>query len=121
MFNYTSYSFPFKEGDRYFISIRKANEDQEIIYSLKSLNDTSPTVFIDPNKFSNDGTVSLSFTVFSPDGKWCAYGKSVGGSDWISIKIKNVETMQDLDETLTKIKFSSVAWNKNYGFFYSVK
>ncbi len=46
---------------------------------------------------------------------------SKGGSDWISIKIKNTETGNDLPETLTKIKFSSTGWtHDNLGFFYAV-
>lgn len=78
-------------------------------------------VFIDPNQFSTDGTVALSFVQFSPDFKWCAYGFSKGGSDWVRIKIKNVATKEDLGEELIKVKFSSLAWNKNSeGFFYAV-
>ncbi len=46
---------------------------------------------------------------------------SKGGSDWISIKIKDTETGIDLPETLTKIKFSSTGWtHDNLGFFYAV-
>lgn len=88
---------------------------------MDSLDDKEPKIFIDPNKFSNDSTASLSFTIFSDDGKWCAYGISSGGSDWITIKIKNVYTLEDLPDKLVKVKFSTVAWNRNNkGFFYAV-
>ena len=68
----------------------------------------------------NDG-ISLSITSFSEDGQWFAYGLSDSGSDWIRIKIRNVGTGKDCDETLTKIKFTSIAWtHDNEGFFYGV-
>ena len=70
---------------------------------------------------SSDGTTSLQFWVLSRDGKWCAYGISKGGSDWVSIRIRNVESGEDLPETLTKIKFSYPEWTPdNKGFFYAV-
>ncbi len=79
-------------------------------------------VFIDANKLSEDGTTSLSYGIFSSDNKWCAYGIQECGGDWIKIKIKNVETGIDLDETLTKIKFIEPIWNTDsVGFFYSVR
>ena len=78
-------------------------------------------IFLDPNSFSTDGTASLVFTSFSPDGKYCAYGTSKGGSDWINIKVRNTDTLQDYPDALAKIKFAYVGWNKNNaGFFYAV-
>ena len=43
-----------------------------------------------------------------------------GGSDWLSIKIKNVETGQELKETLKFCRFTTIRWTlDNAGFFYS--
>ncbi len=82
----------------------------------------NPKVFIDVNKLSKDGSTFVSYYVFSPDNKWCAYGTQEGGGDWIKIRIKNVETGIDLNETLTKIKFIEPTWNPDSsGFFYSVR
>ena len=39
-------------------------------------------VFLDPNSFSEDGTISLSDISFSKDGSVAAYAISEGGSDW---------------------------------------
>lgn len=47
---------------------------------------------MDPNTFSEDGTVALSGTCFSEDGNTFAYGLSASGSDWIEIRFKNVVT-----------------------------
>ncbi|UXI17276.1 hypothetical protein NH340_JMT03219 [Sarcoptes scabiei] len=121
--NYTSYGIIDKYGDYYYQFRGSLFQDQSILYRQKSLRDfggKEAEVFIDPNQFSTDGTVALSFVQFSPDFKWCAYGFSKGGSDWVRIKIKNVATKEDLGEELIKVKFSSLAWNKNSeGFFYA--
>lgn len=86
--------------------------------------DAEPKVFFDPNTLSTDGTVSLSnVTVkFSNDGKLWAYGLQKSGSDWNTIKIRDVDTGKDLDDELIKVKFSGISWTKDdKGFFYSVR
>lgn len=124
LYNYQSFGIPVKHGDKYYLSMNDGKQNQAILYSLKSLDDENPKVFINPNNFSTSGTSSLAFTKFSEDSKYCAYGISDGGSDWIRIKILNVDTLQDLPEVLEKIKFSYVDWVKNkqgvtLGFFYA--
>ena len=70
---------------------------------------------------SEDGTVALSGTAFSEDGKTFAYGLSSSGSDWLEIKFKDVETGKEYDEILKKVKFSPMTWmHDNKGFFYGV-
>ena len=43
---------------------------------------------LDPNTLSSDGTVALSDTAFTPDGKLLAYSTSSGGSDWCTIQVR---------------------------------
>ncbi|XP_017493295.1 PREDICTED: prolyl endopeptidase-like, partial [Rhagoletis zephyria] len=51
---------------------------------------------------------------------WFAYGLNTSGSDWNSLRIKNVDTGNDLPEVLTRLKFSNITWtHDNRGFFYS--
>lgn len=79
-------------------------------------------VFIDPNKFSQDGTVDLTSTQsFSSDGKIFAYGTSTNGSDWRKVYFRNVSSNQDLQDVLVKVKFTSIAWKGNEGIFYGVR
>ncbi|MCK4749808.1 MAG: S9 family peptidase, partial [Bacteroidales bacterium] len=58
IWNYPKMSTPFKEGDLYFYSYNTGLQNQSIIYMKKSLEDEGE-VFLDPNGFSDDGTVAL--------------------------------------------------------------
>jgi len=78
-----------------------------------------PEVFLDPNKFSADGTTSLADIDFTKDGSLCAYQISEGGSDWRKVIVLDVNTGKLLDDTLRDVKFSGLAWRRNEGFYYS--
>ena len=56
------------------------------MYVQETLTST-PEVFIDPNTWSDDGTVAMGTKAFSEDGKYCAYGVNESGSDWMTIKV----------------------------------
>lgn len=50
------------------------------------MNDESE-IFLDPNTFSNDGTVAIQQQSWTEDGSILAYGISEKGSDWVTIKV----------------------------------
>ncbi|KAH7636515.1 prolyl oligopeptidase-like protein [Dermatophagoides farinae] len=113
---------PFKRGPYYFILKNKGLQNHYILYKMPNGPDDldNVEVFIDTNKMSSDGSISMASTSFSRDGKWCAYGLDESGSDWNIIRIRSTENNTDLNEILTNIKFSSASWtNDNQGFFYS--
>ncbi|HCQ80188.1 MAG TPA: S9 family peptidase, partial [Verrucomicrobiales bacterium] len=60
---------PFFEGGYYFFSKNNGLQNQSVLYSTKSL-DIEPTVLLDPNTLSSDGTVALKSYEVSPDGKY---------------------------------------------------
>ncbi|NEP48455.1 MAG: S9 family peptidase [Moorea sp. SIO3C2] len=119
LWNYEKYSTPFKKGDRYFYFKNDGLQNQSVLYTLTSL-DAEPTLLLDPNTLSEDGTVALSGLAFSKDGKLLAYGLSRSGSDWQEWQVREVETGLDLSDQIKWVKFSGASWTDDHqGFFYS--
>ncbi|HET8754178.1 MAG TPA: S9 family peptidase, partial [Salinimicrobium sp.] len=118
IWNYEKIGAPFKEGDYIYFSKNDGLQDQYVIYRKKNENDT-PEVFLDPNKFSEDGTTSLAGLSFSEDGKTLAYSISEGGSDWRKVIVMDAATREILEDTLVDVKFSGLSWKGNEGFYYS--
>jgi prolyl oligopeptidase len=119
LWNYEKYGAPFKEGQRYFYTRNSGLQNQSVLYTVTAL-DGQPQVVIDPNTLSADGTVALSGTSVSDDGKLLAYSLSASGSDWQQWKVRDVKTGKDLSDDLKWVKFSGVSWTPDAkGFFYS--
>ena len=119
LWDYEKFGVPSKEGEYYYYSKNTGLQSQSVIYASKSLG-AEPIVALDPNTLSSDGTVALSGTSPSDDGKLLAYGVAASGSDWQEWKVRDVEAGKDRDDLLKWIKFSSAAWTKDgKGFFYS--
>jgi prolyl oligopeptidase len=92
-------------------------QQQSVVYQMDNL-EGEPRVFLDPNTFSEDGTVALSGLSFSKNGKYAAYSISSGGSDWREIFVIDVEKGEKMADHLKWIKFSGMSWLGD-GFFYS--
>jgi len=119
LYDYPKQSAPSKHGDRYYFSRNTGLQNQAVLYRQTTL-DGETTLVMDPNTFSEDGTVALINTLFSEDGKLLAYGTSTSGSDWQEVKIRRVDEGSDFDEVIQWTKFSSLPWrHDNQGFFYS--
>lgn len=117
MWNFEKYTAPHKEGEYTYFSRNNGLQNQFVIYRQKINNE--PEIFLDPNKFSADGTTSLGEMEFTKDGSKVAYSISEGGSDWRKVITMDVNTMKIIDDTLKDVKFSGLAWQKNDGFYYS--
>ncbi|MBK8368363.1 MAG: S9 family peptidase [Bacteroidetes bacterium] len=117
LWNYEKMSTIFKKGKLFFSFRNNGLQNQSVFYSQASLID-EPTVVLDPNILSKDGTTSLSGTSISKDGTYLAYGISKAGSDWVEIHVKNIATKEDLKDVIQWVKFSDISWKGN-GFYYS--
>lgn len=117
LYNYPKLSSPMQVGEYFFYYKNSGLQNQSVIYYQKGL-DGEPQVFIDPNELSEDGTISIGLLGASPDDKYMAYSQSVAGSDWNVVKVREIETNNELPDQLEWVKFSEAAWHKD-GFYYS--
>ncbi|WP_172281335.1 prolyl oligopeptidase family serine peptidase [Chryseobacterium sp. LAM-KRS1] len=118
IWNYEKISAPSNEGDFTYYNKNDGLQAQSVIY--RTNNKTKATeVFLDPNKFSEKGTTSLSQLSFNKKGNLAAYSISEGGSDWNKIIIIDAITKKQIDDTLTDVKFSGISWQGDEGFYYS--
>lgn len=117
LWNYEKYSAPFKEGAYTYFYKNDGLQNQSVLYRERK--GQEPEVFLDPNKFSFDGTSSLADIEFSKDGSLAAYQISEGGSDWRKVIIIKTDSKKSVDDTLYDVKFSGLSWKNNEGFYYS--
>ena len=117
LWNYEKYSSPFKEGKYTYFYKNDGLQNQAVLY--REEDGKTAEVFLDPNKFSADGTTSLAGIDFSHDGSLAAYQISEGGSDWRKVIVIKTADRSIIADTLTDIKFSDLAWKSNEGFYYS--
>lgn len=122
-----------RRGKFYYFYHNSGLQQHYVLYYAKDLADcaideknqlsSKVSVFLDPNGFSEDGTVALSSLSFSHDGSMVSYATSSGGSDWVTIQIGKVGPdgkLEMMKETLEHVKFTSMAWtHDNSGFFYN--
>ena len=107
MWNYERYGMPFREGEYTYFAKNDGLQSQSVYYRQKGGGE--PELFLDPNKFSADGTTSLGEMGFSQDGTRMAYSISEGGSDWRKVIVLNALTKEIIGDTLTDIKFSGIS------------
>jgi prolyl oligopeptidase len=117
IWNFEKYGMPFREGDYIYFAKNTGLQNQSVYYRQKEGGETE--MFLDPNTFSTDGTTSLGEIGFSKDGSRIAYSISEGGSDWRKVITIDAITKEIIGDTLIDIKFSSISWLGNEGFYYS--
>jgi len=119
LWDYERFGLPTKAGPRYFYSYNDGLQNQNVIYTQTSL-DAEPELLIDPNSWSDDGTVALAAYFPSPDGRYFAYLVQDGGSDWREGKVLDVQTGEILDDHLEWMKFTNISWaGDSSGFYYA--
>lgn len=117
LWDYPKMGSPTKRRGIYFYSYNSGLQNQSVVYMMRDLKEKGQ-MFLDPNLFSDDGTVSLTAFSVSNDAKYAGYGISRAGSDWQEFFIRDIESGEDLKDHLKWIKFSGMSWYRD-GFFYS--
>ncbi len=117
IWNNESISMPYKVEGKTFYYVNDGTWQQSKLM-IKDCEKCPDRVLLDPNKFSEDGTISLASTSVS-NAEYMAYSISDGGSDWKSWKIMKIADKSLLADSLLWTKFSSAVWeNDNSGFYY---
>jgi prolyl oligopeptidase len=119
LFDHERYGVPVSRQDRYFYTRNDGLQNQSPIYWQQGL-EGEPRLLIDPNILSEDGTVSLAEWSVSDDGALIALAFSDGGSDWRTIRVREVDTGRELPDEIQWAKFTQIAWLPDAsGFYYS--
>jgi len=120
LWNYARESTPeLVASGRIFFGKNSGLQNQSVVYVQDSPTAT-PRELLDPNTLSADSSVALLGYRASPHGVCLAYNLLQGGSDWLTIHVRDVATGKDLPDTIRWVKFSGLAWTEDgQGFFYS--
>jgi len=111
-------SAPFARGGRYFLSKRRADQNQSVIYVRKGLKGQDE-VLLDPNTMSADQSTSVQIQDVSADGKLLAYGVRQGGEDEVTISLLDVDARKELADRLPKGRIGVSLKPDKTGFYYS--
>jgi prolyl oligopeptidase len=117
LYNYAKYSAPSRKGDYFFFRKNEGLQNQSVLFIQKGI-EGKPEVLLDPNTWSEDGTVLLNAFAPSKDAKLAVYGISRSGSDWQEYNVLDLTTRKPLADKIEWVKVSGVAWRGN-GFYYS--
>ncbi|HEX8191930.1 MAG TPA: prolyl oligopeptidase family serine peptidase [Allosphingosinicella sp.] len=119
VYNFERFGIPVKRGNRYFYTRNTGLQNQSVLYVREGLNG-APRTALDPNSWSQDGTVALGEWEASKDGRRIAYAIQEGGSDWRTVRVLDVDTGQVLSDEIRWVKFSPLDWaHDGSGFYYS--
>ncbi|MEX1128175.1 MAG: prolyl oligopeptidase family serine peptidase [Vicinamibacterales bacterium] len=119
LWNFRKTELPIVEGGRVFYRMNSGLQLQSPLYMRDNLT-APPVLLIDPNVIWPDGSTSLAAFDAAPDSRHLAYAFAKGGADWQTIRVRSIETGQDLADEITWVRFSGIAWTKDAnGFFYA--
>ena len=119
LWNYERFGVPRLRGTSQFYTRNAGLQNQAVLYVQQG--DSPARVLIDPNPWATDGATALAEWTPSKDGKFLAYAVQDGGTDWRTVRVRDVATGTDLADTLEGVKYTGeVAWlSDGSGFYYS--
>ena len=119
LWDYERVGAPFQRNGRWFVSHNDGLQNQYTLQTMDSL-DGERRVLLDPNTWSEDGTVALTSASVDDEAQRIAVGISRAGSDWTEFKVVDVDTGNEHAEVLRWAKWSVASWLPDgRGFFYS--
>jgi prolyl oligopeptidase len=119
LYDYERFAAPTKKGGHYFYTHNSGLQNQAVLF-VRDRADGEGRVLIDPNPWSKDGATALAEWVPNEQGTKLLYAIQDGGTDWRTLKVRNVATGKDTPDEIKWVKFSGLSWAKNgAGFYYS--
>jgi len=119
LWDYQRTSVPVQEAGQLWFQQNSGLQRQAPLFRQADMKGP-PTLVIDPNTLSPDGSVQMAQWSPSPDGRYLAYTLAKGGSDVQDVHVRDLITGRDLPAVVRNIKFSGLGWTKDSrGFFYS--
>lgn len=112
LLNYEQVTAPIKRGGRYFFTRRSGQDNQQML-RMRDNADGEDRVVIDPNGWSPDSADALGEWAASDDGRLVAYGVQIGGTDWRTIRVLEVDAGTVLDDEVNWARFTGIVWAKD--------
>lgn len=118
LWNFPRTSAPDRFGDHWFWSHNDGLQNQAV-WLVGDAADGEGRVLLDPNGWSDDGTVALAGFEPSHDGRRVAFARAQSGSDWQEWQVLDVASGELLADRVPWTKFTRAAWTHDgRGFFY---
>lgn len=115
----TKYGVPHQHGDKWFFTRHDADADQPVLLVSDDPSGDG-RLLLDPNMLSEDGTVALASWAATKDASKVVYALTNAGSDWLTWRVRDVATGEDLPDVIEWSKFCEAAWLPDgSGFFYN--
>lgn len=116
LWNYAKQESPRKRQNRLFFQKNDGLQNQPVLYWQED--DGEPKVLLDPNQLSEDGTTALINQSYTKNGRLLAYSLSQSGSDWQTIRVREVDSGEDLPDVLEWSRFTNIVWTPDHAGFY---
>ena len=123
-----------KAGDFEYFTMRRVGEERAAIYRRPAAEDDDsgeadePTaegdyeVVIDPHEIDPTSRTPVAMVDFSPDGGLMMYSIRQGGADEIEVRIRDLETGEDLADRLPDALYSGLDFDDDgTGFYYTAR
>ncbi len=121
--------YPQRHGDYEYFAYRKPGREVGAIYRRTAPDEPDDVpldvtadyeVVVDPLDLRADGTTSVGIQDFSRDGRLMLYSIRDGGPDEIEVRVRDLESGEDLPDRLPTALYSSVAFTSDgTGFYYT--
>jgi prolyl oligopeptidase len=104
---------------RLFYTRRDGKQNQPVLY-VRDGRDGKDRALLDVNQLAADGTQALDWWYPSEDGVLLAYGISSSGDENSTLRVREVGTGRDREDTILRARACSLAWlPTGEGFYYT--